>query len=65
MRMASSIHVCVGVEGGLAWGISLIDGSYPRSTDIFVGGVRRLTIEEAWEWKQKGPEAISKQKWPY
>lgn len=42
--------VCVGVKGGLAWGISLIDGSYPRSTDIFVGGVRRLTIEEAWEW---------------
>lgn len=51
--------VCIGIDdSGCVWGISLIDGSYPRSADAYLGGVRRLSPQEAWEWKMKGPEAI-------
>lgn len=49
--------LCIGVEeGGLAvWGISLVDGSYPRNCDIPQCGIRKLSVEEAWRWKQSGP----------
>lgn len=51
--------LCVGIDdAGFAWGISLIDGSYPRSTDLYMSGLRRLTPEEAWEWKMKGLGAV-------
>ena len=55
-------HPClgIGVEQGAAWGISLIDGSQPRTVDLGVSGARKLTIEQAWEWKLKGPDAIAK-----
>lgn len=52
--------LCIGVEQGAAWGISLIDGSQPRTVDLGVSGARKLTIEQAWEWKLKGPDAIAK-----
>jgi hypothetical protein len=52
--------LCIGVEDGAAWGISLIDGSQPRTVDLGVSGVRKLTVQQAWEWKQRGPEAIAK-----
>ena len=52
--------LCIGVEDGAAWGISLIDGSQPRAVDLGVSGVRKLTVQQAWEWKLKGPEAIAK-----
>lgn len=55
---------CMGVEDGYAWGISLIDGSHPRTTELEVGGIRRLSIEEAWIWKSRGPEVIAKEEWP-
>ena len=45
--------LCLGVDEGVAWGISLIDGSYPRSTDIFLGGIRELTMDEVMIWKLK------------
>jgi hypothetical protein len=52
--------LCVGVEDGAAWGISLIDGSQPRTVDLGISGVRKLTVQQAWEWKQRGPEAMAK-----
>lgn len=36
-------------------GISLIDGSYPRSCSLRHSGVRKLTVEEAWEIRREGP----------
>lgn len=40
-------------------GISLVDGSYPRSCSIAHCGTRRLTIEEAWKWKLSGPQDVT------
>ncbi|ATE70945.1 hypothetical protein CNO08_05925 [Lysobacter capsici] len=55
--------LCVGIddEGGFAWGISLIDGSYPRTTDLYMSGIRRLTPEQAWANKMLGPEKCAEQ----
>lgn len=39
-------------------GISLIDGSWPRSCSLGHCGVRKLTVEEAWRWKLQGPADI-------
>ncbi|HEX7890747.1 MAG TPA: hypothetical protein VF522_15410 [Ramlibacter sp.] len=36
-------------------GISLIDGTHPRSCSLRHCGVRKLTVEEAWEIRRKGP----------
>ena len=47
--------VCVAVENMEVTGISPIDGSYPRSADIGVSNVRKLTPEEAWLWRRCGP----------
>lgn len=37
------------------WGISLIDGTYPRSCSFIHCGVRKLSLEEAWSIKSHGP----------
>lgn len=50
--------LCLGVRDGMAWGISLIDGSYDRNADLHAGSVRKLTLEEAWEWRRRGPRGI-------
>jgi hypothetical protein len=58
--------LCLGIRDGQAWGISLIDGSYPRHADLRVGGTTKLTLEEAWEWRTRGPrdESIDpKRRW--
>lgn len=58
----ASFHpcLCIGIyEDGFAWGVSLIDGSYPRATDLHMSGIRKLTIEQAWEWKIKGVEKVA------
>lgn len=49
--------LCLGVDDreGDLWGISLIDGSYPRSCSFIHCGVRKLTLEEAWSIKMNGP----------
>ena len=49
--------VCVEVnyETDDIWGVSLIDGSYPRSCSLRHCGIRKLTIEEAWKIKTSGP----------
>jgi len=54
--------LCIGEVDGAVWGISLIDGSYPRTTDVSMSGVRRLSVEEAWSWKMKGLDAV-KEEW--
>ena len=38
------------------WGISLIDGTYPRSCSFIHCGVRKLSLEEAWRIKMNGPK---------
>jgi hypothetical protein len=43
--------LCVGISDGFAWGISLIDGSQPRSCDLVMSGIRKLSLAEAWEMK--------------
>ena len=48
--------LCLGVDEGVAWGVSLIDGSYPRSTDVLLGGIRELNLEEVMNWKSKSEE---------
>jgi hypothetical protein len=50
--------LCLGVVDGQAWGISLVDGSYPRSADLRVSGTSKLTLEEAWEWRTQGPRDV-------
>jgi len=49
--------VCVSVdyEKDDISGISLIDGSYPRSCSLRHCGVRKLTVEEAWDIRRNGP----------
>jgi hypothetical protein len=51
--------LCLGVNNGAVWGISLIDGSYPRTTDLGVSGVRKLSLQQAWENKLKGTERLA------
>lgn len=52
--------LCLGVdnEERTIWGISLVDGSYPRSCDLDSCGVRKLSLEEAFSWKQNGPKEL-------
>lgn len=45
--------LCVGVESDFVWGISLVDGSYPRTTDLFMSGIRKLSVAEAWAQVQQ------------
>ena len=39
-------------------GISLIDGSYPRSCSLVHCGVRKLSVLEALRWKFHGPDDL-------
>ena len=51
----SAMHPCLCVEADYGddeiWGISLVDGSYPRSCSLSHSGVRKLTVQEAWTRK--------------
>ncbi|WP_457444260.1 hypothetical protein [Roseateles sp. P5_E4] len=62
--------VAVSYEEDDITGISLIDGTYPRSCSLRHCGIRKLTVQEAWEIRRSGPndpaarEAISpERKW--
>lgn len=46
--------LCIGVseEDDEIWGISLIDGSYPRACSLAHCGVEKLTPQEAWDRKK-------------
>lgn len=48
--------VCIGRSDYEVWGISLVDGSYPRTVDVKVSGIQKLSPEEAWRWRLSGPE---------
>jgi hypothetical protein len=50
--------LCVSVDDDEIQGISLVDGSYPRSCSIEHCGPRKLTIEEARRWKLSGPDDV-------
>jgi hypothetical protein len=50
--------LCIAVQNGEVTGISLVDGSYPRTADIGVSNVRKLTLEEAWRWRKFGPNDV-------
>jgi hypothetical protein len=56
-----SYHPCLCIEvdknDGIK-GISLIDGSSPRSCDLNHCGVRKLSLAEVLLWKQKGPQNL-------
>lgn len=49
--------LCMGIsyEDDNVLGISLIDGSQPRSCSLRHCGVRKLTVEEAWKIELEGP----------
>lgn len=49
----ASFHpcLCMGIDDGFVWGVSLIDGSHPRSCDLMMSGIRKLTPAEAWSIK--------------
>jgi hypothetical protein len=47
--------VCISVESMEVSGISLVDGTFPRSASIGVSGIRKLTLSEAWHWRLFGP----------
>jgi len=49
--------LCLGVDykNDHIWGVSLIDGTYPRSCSLLHCGVRKLTPKQAWHIKMNGP----------
>ena len=57
---ASHACVCMGVESDHVWGISLMDGSYPRVRDRVAGGVRKLSVEEAWTMRLEFGRRVSR-----
>jgi ureidoglycolate lyase len=50
--------LCLDTEGGVAFGISLIDGTYGHGGDVRMGGLRKLSLDEVREWKAKGPRQV-------
>lgn len=52
--------LCMGKDETMVWGISLVDGSYPRTVDFGMTDVLILTAEEAIRWKFKGPDDKSR-----
>ena len=50
--------LCLTADGYDISGVSLVDGSYPRSCDIGACGVRKLSLEEARTWKLSGPQDL-------
>jgi hypothetical protein len=52
--------LCTSADGESVSGISLIDGSTPRTCDLKLSGVRRLTLDQVVMWKQAGPQDLDK-----
>ena len=50
--------LCTGTEMGTVEGISLVDGSYPRNCGVPQCDVRKLTFEEAVQWRLHGPPDV-------
>jgi hypothetical protein len=57
-----AFHPCLCTEvsyrDDMICGISLIDGSAPRTSSLIYGGIRKLTPTQAQLWKQKGPQDL-------
>jgi hypothetical protein len=49
--------LCLGVDykRDEIWGVSLVDGSYPRSCSLVHCGVRKLSLRQAWKIRLRGP----------
>lgn len=50
--------LCTGTCMGMVEGISLVDGSFPRQCGVPQCGVRKLTLEEAIQWRFNGPPDV-------
>jgi hypothetical protein len=52
--------LCTGADAdmGTVEGISLVDGSFPRQCGVPQCGVRKLTFEEAVQWRFHGPPDV-------
>ena len=50
--------LCTRTEYDMVEGISLVDGSYPRLCGVPHCGVRKLTFEEAVQWRFYGPPDV-------
>lgn len=50
--------LCIGTGMGMVEGISLVDGSFPRQCGVPQCGVRKLTLEEAIQWRFCGPPDV-------
>jgi hypothetical protein len=50
--------LCTYSNGDDIEGISLVDGSIPRSCSLKHCGIKKLTTEEAIRWRLKGPENV-------
>jgi hypothetical protein len=48
--------LCIAVDGDTIQGVSLIDGSSPRTCSLSHCGIRKLSLEEALFWKSHGPQ---------
>ena len=49
--------LCLGVNYRTdeIWGVSLVDGTFPRSCSLIHCGIRKLTPTQAWLLKRSGP----------
>jgi hypothetical protein len=49
--------LCLGVDykRDEIWGVSLIDGTYPRSCSLIHCGICKLSPKQAWQIKMHGP----------
>lgn len=56
--------LCLGVDykSDEIWGISLMDGTYPRSCSLIHCGVRKLSLREAWRIRIAGPTDLDARK---
>jgi len=52
---------CTEIDGDNIAGISLIDGSFPRSCSIKHCGVTKLSLKQTMEIKKNGPSESKKQ----
>ena len=50
--------LCVSKEGDEISGLSLVDGSFPRTENLKHVNIRKLTVQEAWQWRIGGPQDI-------
>jgi hypothetical protein len=50
--------LCVSTGSGMVEGISLVDGSFLRQCGVPQCGVRKLTLNEAIQWRCFGPPDV-------